>query len=64
MTPAQIGLTRAQLRASYADARLIRRRYTVYDVAYEAGLFDALVAELFAPGGTWAAVPNRHVVVS
>lgn len=64
VTPAQIGLTRAQLRASYADARLIRRRYTVYDVAYEAGLFDALVAELFAPGGTWAAVPNRHVVVS
>jgi glycerol-1-phosphate dehydrogenase [NAD(P)+] len=64
VTPEQIGLTRAQLRASYADARLIRRRYTVYDVAYEAGLFDVLVGELFAPGGYWAAVPGRHAVVS
>lgn len=53
--PEQIGLTTGQMQSSYADARLIRRRYTVYDVAYEAGIFDELVAELFAPGGYWTA---------
>lgn len=55
-TPEQIGLSRKQMRSSYADARLIRRRYTVYDLAYETGIYDELVDELFVPGGYWAAV--------
>lgn len=53
-TPAAIGLTPAALRASYRAARQIRRRYTVLDLAAEAGLFDECIAELFAPGGFWA----------
>src|SRR5699024_2772237 len=53
--PEQIGLTIEQMRSSYADARLIRKRYTIYDLAYEAGIFDDLVDELFAPGGYWTA---------
>ena len=53
-TPEEIGLTRAQLRASYAAAQQIRRRYTVYDLALELGLLDELVDRLFAPGGYWA----------
>jgi glycerol-1-phosphate dehydrogenase [NAD(P)+] len=33
---------------------MIRRRYTVLDLAAETGTFDELVDELFAPGGFWA----------
>jgi glycerol-1-phosphate dehydrogenase [NAD(P)+] len=47
-TPEQIGLTREELRATYARARTIRRRYTVLDLAHEAGLLEACVDELFA----------------
>jgi len=55
--PDEIGLSLDHIRASYAEARLIRRRYTVYDLVYEARLFDDLVAELFAPSGYWATAP-------
>ena len=54
VAPEQIGLTRQQFRASVAAARFIRRRYTVYDLAAEAGLLDALVAEVFGPDGYWS----------
>lgn len=52
--PAQIGLTLNQVRASYAPARRIRQRYTVYDIAYELGTFGELVDEVFGPDGYWA----------
>lgn len=54
--PEQIGLTLAQVRESYAPARRIRRRYTVYDLAYELGVFGDLVDEVFGPEGYWAPV--------
>lgn len=50
---AAIGLTRDQVRASYAAARWIRRRYTLHDLAFELGVLDDLVDEMFAPGGFW-----------
>jgi glycerol-1-phosphate dehydrogenase [NAD(P)+] len=43
---AEFGLTVADLRATCAAARFIRRRYTVLDLAAEAGVLDALVANL------------------
>jgi glycerol-1-phosphate dehydrogenase [NAD(P)+] len=52
--PEEIGLPRDDLRATYTRARTIRRRYTVLDLAHEAGILDDCVAELFAPGGFWA----------
>jgi glycerol-1-phosphate dehydrogenase [NAD(P)+] len=52
--PEEIRLDRDALRATYARARSIRRRYTVLDVAYEAGVLDVCVDELFAPGGFWS----------
>jgi glycerol-1-phosphate dehydrogenase [NAD(P)+] len=52
--PHEIGLTDDDLRATYTRARTIRRRYTVLDLAHEAGVLDDCVAELFAPGGFWA----------
>jgi glycerol-1-phosphate dehydrogenase [NAD(P)+] len=53
-TPEDIQLERQALRATYRRARMIRRRYTVLDLATEAGILDACVDELFAPGGFWA----------
>jgi len=52
--PSQIGKDLPELKASYARARQIRSRYTVFDLAAESGTFDACVDELFAPGGFWA----------
>ena len=62
--PEQIGLTRAQLRGSYGDARLIRRRYTVFDLAYEAGVLDELIDEVFAAVGSRAMVPEQQAAMS
>jgi glycerol-1-phosphate dehydrogenase [NAD(P)+] len=56
--PAEIGLTRADLRESYATARLIRRRYTVLDLAAETATFASGVDELFQPNGYWSAIAN------
>ncbi|MFC7432489.1 MULTISPECIES: sn-glycerol-1-phosphate dehydrogenase [unclassified Agrococcus] len=55
--PSQIGLGPAAFRATYARAMRIRSRYTLLDVLHEAGLLDACVDALFAPGGFWAERP-------
>jgi glycerol-1-phosphate dehydrogenase [NAD(P)+] len=55
--PSELGLTASAFRATYARARMIRRRYTVLDLATEAGVLGELVDELFAPGGFWADEP-------
>ena len=52
-TPEEIGLDRARLRGSYAQARQIRSRYTIFDLAAEAGCLPECVENLFAPGGFW-----------
>ncbi|HET7480268.1 MAG TPA: sn-glycerol-1-phosphate dehydrogenase [Rubrobacteraceae bacterium] len=54
VSPAEIGLSWDDFRATYARARTIRRRYNVLDLAVETGVFDECVEELFAPGGFWA----------
>jgi glycerol-1-phosphate dehydrogenase [NAD(P)+] len=56
VTPGEIGLDYKQLQQSYLDAQQIRRRYTVFDLAFELGLLEKLTADLFAPGGYWSAV--------
>jgi glycerol-1-phosphate dehydrogenase [NAD(P)+] len=53
-SPAEIGLSREDFRATYTRARTIRRRYNVLDLAVETGIFEECVQELFAPGGFWA----------
>jgi len=55
-TPAEVGVTRQQLKDSYLLARTIRSRYSVLDLVTEIGLLDTLVEKLFAPGGYWASV--------
>ncbi len=51
--PGEIGLGSRALEATYIRSRMIRRRYTVLDLAAETGILDTCVAELFAPGGFW-----------
>jgi glycerol-1-phosphate dehydrogenase [NAD(P)+] len=57
--PEEIGLSLEAFRATFRRARTIRRRYTVLDLAAEAGLLDELVDELFAEGGFWGRAPAR-----
>lgn len=45
--PEQIGISRQRLQTSYRQAHLIRRRFTVLDLAVEANVFDRCLAELF-----------------
>lgn len=52
---AEVGLDQSRVRLSYALARQIRSRYTVLDLAAEAGCLEECVAELFAPGEFWGA---------
>jgi glycerol-1-phosphate dehydrogenase [NAD(P)+] len=52
--PSELGLTASAFGDTYERARMIRRRYTVLDLATEAGILGELVDELFAPGGFWA----------
>jgi glycerol-1-phosphate dehydrogenase [NAD(P)+] len=56
-SPVQLGLSLADLKATYVRAPMIRSRYTVLDLAYETGTLDECVDELFAPGGYWAQDP-------
>ena len=51
--PSELGLTASAFRATYERARMIRRRYTVLDLAAETGLLAELVDELSAPGAGW-----------
>lgn len=41
--PAEIGLVRADFRDGFRRAQLIRKRYTVLDLAYEAGILELLL---------------------
>ena len=53
--PSQMGKTTADLLQAYRQARLIRNRYTILDMAEEAGCLEDCLNELFAPGGFWGA---------
>ncbi len=51
--PGGIGLSWEDFAATYARAQTIRKRYTILDLALEAGILEECVDELFAPGGFW-----------
>jgi 3-dehydroquinate synthase len=51
--PEDIGLTAADVRATFPKAMYYRSRYTVLDLAREAGWYEELVEEVFAPDGLW-----------
>jgi glycerol-1-phosphate dehydrogenase [NAD(P)+] len=56
--PAEIGVSLARVRETYALARTIRSRYTVLDLVHETGIAEGCIDELFAPGGYWALMTN------
>ena len=55
-TPVEIGLGWEDFGKTYRRAQTIRKRYTVLDLAFETGLLDECVEELFAPEGFWGRV--------
>jgi glycerol-1-phosphate dehydrogenase [NAD(P)+] len=59
--PSEIGLSLDALKDTYGRARMIRRRYTVLDLATETGTLEQCVEELFAPGGFWAPDPAARM---
>ncbi len=52
-TPTEIGLGWEDFKATYGRARMLRKRYTILDLAVEIGVLDECVEELFAPDGFW-----------
>jgi glycerol-1-phosphate dehydrogenase [NAD(P)+] len=55
-TPVEIGLGWEDFEKTYRRAQTIRKRYTVLDLALEAGLLDECVEKMFAPEGFWGRV--------
>ncbi len=51
--PVEIELRWEDFEATYSRARTIRKRYTVLDLAFETGILEECVGELFAPDGFW-----------
>jgi glycerol-1-phosphate dehydrogenase [NAD(P)+] len=58
--PVEIGLSWEDFEATYLRARTIRKRYTVLDLAFEAGILAECVDELFAPEGYWGRTAASH----
>lgn len=52
-TPREIGLDWESFKETYQRAQMLRKRYTVLDLATETGILDECVEELFAPDGFW-----------
>ena len=48
-----IGIEKNRLRNSYAQAQLIRRRYSILDFVRQSGLWNQITDQLFAPNGFW-----------
>jgi glycerol-1-phosphate dehydrogenase [NAD(P)+] len=53
--PEEIGITRQRLRESFYAAFLIRRRFTVLDLAVRAGVLDTCLETIFSTTGRWPA---------
>jgi glycerol-1-phosphate dehydrogenase [NAD(P)+] len=58
--PAEIGLHRSAFQETYQRAQMIRRRYTVLDLATETGILRECVDELFAPAASGPRTPPRE----
>ncbi len=52
--PEQMEKSLVDLMTAYRQARLIRSRYTILDLAAETGCMEECLDELFSPGGFWS----------
>ncbi|CAN5849389.1 iron-containing alcohol dehydrogenase [soil metagenome] len=50
-TPSEIGLSAEEFETTYFRAQMIRRRYTVLDLAKETGILEGCIDELFVSDG-------------
>ncbi len=56
--PTEIGLTFSRLQKSHYQAQLIRRRFTILDLALECGYLHAALQALFSKNGFWRGETN------
>lgn len=56
--PEMIGITWERFRATHFKAQMIRPRYTIFDLFMNAGVFTAVVDQLFSADGFWGR--HRH----
>jgi glycerol-1-phosphate dehydrogenase [NAD(P)+] len=61
--PVEIWLRWEDFEATYSRARTIRKRYTVLDLAFETGILEECVDELFARDGFWGRAAASHAGV-
>ncbi|WP_420114555.1 sn-glycerol-1-phosphate dehydrogenase [Pseudactinotalea sp.] len=55
--PSQIGIGMDRFRATHQAARMIRPRYTIFDVLADLGVYQGVVDDLFGPTGFWGRHP-------
>jgi glycerol-1-phosphate dehydrogenase [NAD(P)+] len=58
--PEQIGISRQRLRESFRAAYLIRRRFTVLDLAVRCNLLEPALEQIFGPAGPWPMNAGHH----
>ncbi|MEA1949791.1 MAG: sn-glycerol-1-phosphate dehydrogenase [Planctomycetota bacterium] len=57
--PSEIGMELPRLRRGYDEARQIRRRYTVLDLATETGLMGPSLEQIFSADGPWGTASSE-----
>lgn len=56
--PESIGIEWDRFRGTHHKAHMIRTRYTVLELLWETGQFDAVLERLFSPDGYWGRTPH------
>ena len=54
--PEDIGISRQRLRRTFWQARFLRRRFTVLDLAARTASLESALDKLFGPEGRWGKV--------
>jgi glycerol-1-phosphate dehydrogenase [NAD(P)+] len=55
VTPTALGVAPERHARDHLRARMIRRRYTIFDLLFDLGWFETALRDLFAADGFWAA---------
>jgi glycerol-1-phosphate dehydrogenase [NAD(P)+] len=59
ISPAALGIAPEAHARDYRRARMIRRRYTIFDLLFDLGWFETALHDLFAEDGFWGRAATR-----
>jgi glycerol-1-phosphate dehydrogenase [NAD(P)+] len=57
--PDQIGVGWDRFREAHLKARVIRDRYTIFDVLSDLGVLDSAIEDIFSSRGYWGRVREK-----